>query len=151
MRDLFVTAVVFGSLPFILWRPWIGILMWCWISYMNPHKLAWGFAYTMPFAMIIALTTLVGLLVSKEDKKLPLTREIVVMLLMGGWMLVTTNFAFYPDYAWMQYEKVVKILLMTLVTLMLVKNEARLRAVVWMIVLSIGFFGVKGGIFTVLT
>jgi len=28
MRDIFVTLVVFGSLPFILWRPWIGIIMW---------------------------------------------------------------------------------------------------------------------------
>jgi probable O-glycosylation ligase (exosortase A-associated) len=150
MRDLFVTAVVFGSVPLILARPWIGILMWAWISYMNPHKLAWGFAYSMPFAMIIALATLTGLLFSKEPKKFPLTRETGVMLALAAWMVVTTTFAYY-DFAWTQFDKVAKILLMTFVTLILINTKERLHAFVWAIALSIGFFGVKGGIFTLLT
>lgn len=150
MRDFLVTGVVFASLPFILARPWIGILMWCWISYMNPHKLAWGFAYSMPFAMLIALATLVGLLLSKEPKKFPLTRETAIMLMLSVWMVVTSTFALY-DFAWLQFEKVAKILLMTFVTLMLINTKQRLHVMVWAIVLSIGFFGVKGGIFTLAT
>jgi probable O-glycosylation ligase (exosortase A-associated) len=134
----------------ILWRPWIGILMWAWISYMNPHKLTWGFAYSMPFAMIIALATLTGLLLSKEPKKFPLTRETGLMLALAAWMVVTTTFAFY-DFAWIQFEKVEKILLMTFVTLILINTRERLHAFVWAIALSIGFFGVKGGIFTLLS
>ena len=43
MRDIFVTLVVFGSLPLILWRPFYGIIMWTWLGYMNPHRMAWGF------------------------------------------------------------------------------------------------------------
>ena len=39
MRDIAVTAVVFGLLPFILWRPHIGILVWTWLGLMNPHRL----------------------------------------------------------------------------------------------------------------
>jgi probable O-glycosylation ligase (exosortase A-associated) len=151
MRDLFVTGVVFGSLPFILWRPWLGIIMWCWISYMNPHKLAWGFAYSMPFAMIIALTTLAGLLFSNEPKKFPATRETIVMLAVVAWMAVTTSFSFYPLYAWPEFDKVGKIFLMTFVTMMIINTKERLHVMIWMIVLSIGFFGVKGGIFTILT
>ena len=42
LRDLLVFAIVFGSIPFILRRPWIGVLMWVWISVMNPHRLSWG-------------------------------------------------------------------------------------------------------------
>src|SRR3954465_11026205 len=109
MRDIFVTIVVLGSVPVILARPWIGILMWCWLSYMNPHKLAWGFAYSMPFAFVIAVSTLLGLLFSKESKKLPVTRETIVMVALLAWMVVTSSFAFYPTYAWEQFEKVAKI------------------------------------------
>ncbi len=61
MRDLVVTLAVFGLLPLILWRPWLGILAWSWLGYMNPHRLAWGFATTMPFALMVAMATLVGL------------------------------------------------------------------------------------------
>ena len=38
MRDLALTAIVFGSIPFILKRPYIGMLMWVWLSIMKmPH------------------------------------------------------------------------------------------------------------------
>lgn len=151
MRDLFVSGVVFGSLPLILWRPWIGVIMWCWLSYMNPHKQAWGFATTMPFAMMVALATLVGMLFMREPKRFPWTRETVVMVLFLFWMFVTTNTALFPELAWPQLEKVAKILLMTFVTLILINSREKLRAMIWIIALSIGYYGVKGGIFTLAT
>ena len=90
MRDIFVTAVVFGALPFVLARPYIGILLWTWVSFMNPQRLCWGFAYDFPFAYIIALVTLVSLLISREPKKIPWTRETIVLLVFVLWMVVTT-------------------------------------------------------------
>src|SRR3569833_2546784 len=71
MRDLFVTMVVLGSLPMILYRPYIGVLMWSWIGYMNPHRLSWGFATDFPFAMIVAVTTLMAMMFLREDKRGP--------------------------------------------------------------------------------
>ena len=32
MRDLIITIIIFGSVPFILLRPHVGIMMWTWIS-----------------------------------------------------------------------------------------------------------------------
>ncbi len=69
MRDIIVTLAVFGSLPFILRRPWLGILMWCWLGYMNPHRLAWGFSTSMPFALIVALVTFTAIAISREKKR----------------------------------------------------------------------------------
>lgn len=149
MRDLFVAVVVFGLLPWALRRPQVGIYLWCWISYMNPHRLAWGFAVNFPWAMIIALPTLVGLLFSKEPKRIPWTRETILLLLFILWMGVTTYFAFYPHLAWEGYVKTLKVLLMTFVTLMVINNRERLHGMVWIIALSLGFYGVKGGIFTI--
>ena len=40
MRDLLISAVVFGALPFIFRSPWLGILMFTWLGLMNPHRLA---------------------------------------------------------------------------------------------------------------
>lgn len=148
MRDLFVSCVVFGSLPLILKRPWIGILMWCWLSYMNPHRLSWGFAYNFPFAMLVALATLAGAMLSKEPKPVPWTRETKVLAIFVAWMVITTFFAWYPDDAKGMLDRVLKIQLMTFVTLMLINTRERLHTMVWIIALSLGFFGVKGGIFT---
>lgn len=149
MRDLFVTMAVFGSLPFILKRPWIGILMWSWLGYMNPHRLAWGFSTTMPFALIVALTTFVAMLYSKEKKLIPWTRETELMLVFTGWMFLTTMFALYPWLAWPQWDKVWRIMLMTFVTLVLINDRERLHWLVVVIAMSLAFYGVKGGYFVI--
>ena len=54
MRDLIIVAIcVFGSLV-ALRKPWIGVLVWTWLSLMNPHRYAWGFAYDAPLAAMSA-------------------------------------------------------------------------------------------------
>jgi len=149
MRDVFVTAVIFGALPFVLARPYIGILLWTWVSFMNPHRLCWGFAYDFPFAMIVALVTLISVLISREPKKIPWTRETVVLLIFILWMVVTTIFSVYPILAWPQLDKIVKIQLMVFVTMMVMQSKERLNLLVWVLALSLAFYGVKGGVFTI--
>ena len=150
LRDVLVTLVVFGSIPFILYRPHLGILMWCWLGFMNPHRLAWGFAIQFPFAQVIAIATLLGWLFSREPKRFPFTRESLVLLLFALWTVVTTAFALVPEGAWPQADKVWKVLLLVFATMMLMGEKNRLDALIWLVVLSIGFYGVKGGVFTLL-
>src|SRR3569833_3319697 len=69
MRDLFVTMVVLGSLHMILYRPYIGVLMWSWIGYMNQHRLSWGFANNFPFVMIVAVTSLMAIMFLRDVKR----------------------------------------------------------------------------------
>ena len=150
MRDIALSLVIFSTLPFILWRPHIGVLVWTWIGFMNPHRLTWGFAYDMQFALIVALVTLVSVLISREPKKIPWTRETIILLFFIVWMLITTIFSIYPVIAWPHMEKVAKIQLMVFVTLMLMQSKERINQLVWVMALSIAFYGVKGGIFTIL-
>ena len=150
MRDYVVTFVVFGVLLLVLKHPHYGIYLWSWISYMNPHKLTWGFAYDMPFAMMTAVVTMTAYLASKEPKRLPWTPETVLLVIYLGWVTITTFYAFYPDLAWLYWQRVFKIQVMTLLTAMLITDRKRLHELVWIVALSFGFYGVKGGIFTIL-
>lgn len=147
MRDLIVTLAVFGSVPFILRRPWIGILMWSWLGYMNPHRLAWGFSTSMPFALIVAVATFAAILISGEKKQIIWTRETKLMLIFTCWMFITTQFSMYPEMAWVQWDKVWRIMLMTFITVMVIRERQQVHWLVVVIVLSLGFYGVKGGIF----
>lgn len=149
MRDILVTLIVFGLLPSIFKKPYMGALMWVWISVMNPHTQGWGFATTFPFAAIIAAATTISLLFTKEPKSLPLTPVIWTFIFFVVWMNVTTIFAIYPDDIYDQWNKVMKIMLMTLVTLMLIKTQKHIQSFIWVIAFSLGYYGVKGGVFTV--
>ena len=76
MRTFIVLTIILGSLPFCFARPYIGIFMWAWISYMNPHRLTWSHAVKyFPVAQYVGIATLLGYLFTKERDKLPLERE----------------------------------------------------------------------------
>ncbi|HEX8873307.1 MAG TPA: putative O-glycosylation ligase, exosortase A system-associated [Nitrosospira sp.] len=151
MRDILVTLIVFGLLPSVFKKPYMGALLWVWISVMNPHTQGWGFATTFPFAAIIAAATIISLLLTREPKSLPLTPVIWTFIFFVLWMNVTTIFAIYPDDIFDQWNKVMKIMLMTLVTLMLIKTQKHIQLLIWVIALSLGYYGVKGGIFTIVS
>ena len=150
MRDLLVAFIVFGSLPFILKRPFWGIVLLAWLGYMNPHRLCYAFMLNMPVVMIVALVTLTGMLFSKEAKRMIWSREIIVLVIFVVWMGFTTTQAFNSNEAWVQYEKVIKIQILTFMTLLLLTSRERVNLLVWAIVFSLAFYGVKGGIFTIL-
>lgn len=149
MRDILLSVVFFGALMLVFKHPHYGIYLWSWLGYMNPHKLAWGFAVNIPFAFMTAVVTLTVYLLSKEPKRIPWTPEIILLIIFLGWMTFTTFFALYSEPAWQQWDKVFKIQIMTLVTAMLLTDRKRLEGLVWVIALSIAFYGVKGGIFTI--
>ena len=149
MRDILVTLIVFGSLPFIFKRPYLGVLMWVWLSVMNPHTQGWGFAASFPFAAIIAGVTMMSLLFTKESKNFPLTPVTLVLMAFVLWMNVSTVFAIHPEETFIQWKKVMKIMLMTFVTLMIIKTKQHIQLLVLVVVISLGFYGIKGGIFTI--
>tara|TARA_R110002110_G_scaffold91264_1_gene237380 strand:- start:34944 stop:36242 length:1299 start_codon:yes stop_codon:yes gene_type:complete len=151
MRDILVTVLVFGSLFLILRRPYMGILVWSWLSYMNPHRLSWGFAYNMPFAQIVAITFFAAMFFNKEPIRLRWDPMIFFILFFVVWMIITTFLAIYPDNAQIQLNKVLKIQLMVIFTFVMINTRVRLNQLIWVIVLSIGFFSVKGGVFTIMT
>jgi probable O-glycosylation ligase (exosortase A-associated) len=143
--------VVFGLLPKSFKHPDVGILLWCWLAYMNPHKLSWSWAHDFPFSMVTALAILSGLLVWKEPKKVPWNSVTIVLLIFNIWMLLTTFNALNPDLAWKQWNKIWKIQLFTYIMMMVMTTPDRINKMVWIIALSIGFYGFKGGIFTATT
>ena len=65
MRGIVLTIFIFATIPAIFYSPWIGVLVFSWFSYMNPHKLAWGFVQSMPFAMIVGSITFLTWFASK--------------------------------------------------------------------------------------
>lgn len=151
MRDVLVTLLVCVGLPYVFKKPWFGMVMWIWISVMNPHSQGWGFARSFPFAAMIAGTTMLAIFFSKEKYRLPMTGVTITFLVLMAWMGVTSIFAIHPDQVGPQWIKVYKIFGMTLVVLMLLTERKHLEWLVWTVVISIGYYGIKGGLYTIRT
>jgi len=148
LRDVLLFLIIFGGVPFMLRWPWVGIMYWVWFGLMNPQEMTFGAGRTFPFAALIAGATLAGVLVSPRQIRLKPSREMVVLLMLAGWMTMTTFFALNPDGAWPAWERAMKVLLMTFVATFVISTKRQLQIFVAAIALSVGYFGVKGGIFT---
>ncbi len=148
MRDWLVTLLVFGALPYLFRNPNFGVVMWIWISVMNPHTQGWGFARSFPFAAIIACVTMLGMLAHKNRFRLPMTPVTVTFIVFLAWMSLGTLFSIHPDTVYTQWNKVLKIMGMTLIVQMLLTEPKHIKWLLWAVVVSIGYYGVKGGIFT---
>ncbi|MGF1563198.1 MAG: putative O-glycosylation ligase, exosortase A system-associated [Geminicoccaceae bacterium] len=224
MRDIVVTLIVCAMIPLILRRPFVGLMTWSWLSYMNPHRLTWGFAQTLPFAQIVFLVTFaswlwhgdkrtnglrayvwLGLLcvaflaldhlvdmtstTAPVDVSLglpnghgrstgPIAALILIALMLAasvplvmisapgrmnvmtpltwlllafcGWTTVTTLTAYFPQAAFDKWLIFFKIIVATVLGLLIIDDERKLKLLVLVIGLSIGFLGVKGGLFTII-
>src|SRR5208337_2391206 len=69
MRALAFFVEMLVLLPVITIRPFVGVLIWSWISFMSPHKLLWGAGSGLPWAMFTFVALVVGCLSAREPKR----------------------------------------------------------------------------------
>ncbi|MBK9705058.1 MAG: hypothetical protein IPO75_17365 [Betaproteobacteria bacterium] len=97
MRDLILTAIVVGSIPFVLRNPFYGLLLWVWLGMMNPHRLTWGFAYSVPWAQVAAAAFFLGILLNlKKIYSFPRNGVTAAMILFLIWICVSPFSSFHP-------------------------------------------------------
>jgi putative inorganic carbon (HCO3(-)) transporter len=148
MRDLLVIAIVMAGCIASLRRPWIGIMLWTWLSIMNPHRYTYGIAYSAPLAATTVGFVMLGLLMSK-DRETPLKGSPVTWLVC---FIVWVNLSWLAgldvgnDYD--MWKKVMKIDFMILVSLMILRSKQHIFALMVVCAGSIALLAIKGGIFT---
>ena len=152
MRDYALFVVLGVMMLLSAARPLIGLGTWSWLSYMSPHRLAYGFAHNASVVQPIAAITAITLLFNWKDRMrwrwTPVTTLWVLFVL---WITCTWPFALYRDLAEPEAMRSVKLQLMALATYFIVKDRRSIHAMVWVAAMSIGFYGFKGGVFTIAT
>jgi putative inorganic carbon (hco3(-)) transporter len=147
MRDYVVIVLIVSLLPVAAYRPWAGIAIWYWFGLMNPHRYTWGIAYNLPFANWIAVATLLGVFFAKDPKDrkpIPWNGVLVLVIVLVVHYTITTIFAWAPTEAWESWWKVLKIVLFTFLATMFIHGKDRIRIIMLVIGLSIGFHALKG-------
>ena len=151
LRDLFLVLLLIGGLPMSIARPMYGVLIFAWLGIMNPHRLTWSFAEEIPWSMIYGIATTIGFLMTKDRILGESLRDYWPVLLLLVWYGITTAFAFIPEAALEKYVAVLKSQYMCLLTLALLTTRTRVYQLAIVVVLSLAFFGFKGGVFTLLS
>ncbi len=149
MRDIILVFGVLAAALVGFRRPAFGMLTFAFLGFFNPHSFMWGFGRTFPLSQIVAISTILGALFSSERKKFPNQRETWLLVLLWGMFALSSFFAFYPDEAYPRLIGVSKILLMIVVGMVVINSEERLHSLIRVIGYSLGFYALKGGLFSV--
>lgn len=145
MRIVLVTLIILISLPFCFYSPYFGVLMWCWIATFQPMAFAW---YGVPFQIgeLVGLATLIGLVFSFHKFKLFGSKQIYLIAALWIWIFLSTVMAVHPYFAWDKCAQYSKIFVFSFLILGLVNSPKKLRYLLLVMVLSLGFIGAKAGL-----
>ncbi len=144
MRDIPLLLGFAAMLPMILMRPHLGVLAWCWTALLVPNFYVYGLATGVRFNFWIAITTLLAWLLSKEPKRIPgnPTTILLAMFLVWGTLSSLLSISPVPSVTWVECETFAKTITLALVIIALMRTEARIKALMFAVLLSMGFHGV---------
>ncbi len=152
MRDIFIFSAIICVVIATLRKPQIGILGWLWLSIMNPHKESFGWIYSLPILDIIAGVTLISAVVNTSQARKTFFHPIVIILLFFYlWVCLSTVFAVSFDLAFPRWLDFSKTMLFVMLMLLFLNRRHWIISAIWVFVFSVGFTGVKGGLFTILS
>ncbi len=151
MKSALVALLIFVWMPVMLFKPHIGVLVWNWVSHMAPHGYTYGFARSFPFLLFVGLLTVVGMVVAREPKNFPGHPILIAILLYALWTIVTYVLGFDMAVGEKKITQFVKMIVFAMVSVVVMQSPNRLKAFVYVMVASLLFISVKGGLFTLIT
>lgn len=149
MRDIVLVLATLGLLPLCFRYPAVGLICWAWFSLMAPHRLVYGFAYGQQFNFVVAALTIAGWLLLDNRKRWTPDLAPKLLLLFILWCTLTTAYAPFQDLSWFRWEQIVRSWAVAFLAFCVLNTKVRIHAFVWIMVISLGFYGVKGGLFTI--
>jgi putative inorganic carbon (HCO3(-)) transporter len=129
IRGVILLVFFVASTPVCFFRPFYGILLWIIIAFANPEWFAWGAGSLLPWAMLVAIPTLLGALVFIRGWNRLATREMLLIVGLWVWFTITSLvstetplFASHAQETWYRWQFASKILLMTVASVFVIDS-----------------------------
>lgn len=151
MKSALVALLVFVWMPFMLFKPHVGVLVWNWVSHMAPQSYTYGFAASFPFLVLVGGLTAVGMMVAREPKHFPGHPIITSILLYALWTIVTYALGFDQAVGEAKITQFMKVIVFAMISVVVMQSPNRLKAFAYVMIASLLFISVKGGMFTLAT
>jgi probable O-glycosylation ligase (exosortase A-associated) len=150
MRDILLIGTLAVAVIVTLRYPMVGVLTWTWFSLMSPHQLAYG-AQTLQLNLIVAVATAISVVVSGAFRHFRMDSMTGLFLAFAFWLMLSQVFSVAPENSAPFFDRFVKTLLFAAVCIQLATDRLKFHALVWIFVIAIGYFALKGALFTVVT
>lgn len=151
MRDVVVFILFITLLPTCFLKPWFGLMAFSWLAYNRTQDLTWGFTRSLPLSQVVAMAMISGWVIWEFR---PLVRRdarlwaMILLLAIVGVSIFANTLRW--DFQGSRYQDLIKIIFVALLTSALCVDRTRLRQVMFVVALALGFYGVKNAVWFLL-
>lgn len=152
LRDLVLCFAVLSCLRLSFKHVFIGAMTWAWLSLMQPHREVYGAISTsLRLNLMVAVITFLAWFHSKE-RKVPEPNAIyVTVAIFFGWVFFNSFFIPFPANSAAGWDRFWKVLALAFLIMVSATTKLRIHALIWVLVVSLCYYGVKGGLLTIMT
>ncbi|MEM9234115.1 MAG: putative O-glycosylation ligase, exosortase A system-associated, partial [Pseudomonadota bacterium] len=150
MRDLLLLFFLGLTLLAAFRYPFAGLLLWAWFTIAAPQNAAYS-AGDLSLQIPITAVAIASLLLHGDLFRSRLSWQLFFVIAFTLWIFASQIMSLAPDASAVAYDRFWKVMLFVAVCSMAITDRVRFTALLWIVVLIIGFYGVKGGLYTIAT
>ena len=151
MRGLIIFGVFLVVAVTAVTAAQAGVLAWVWIALMNPHKEVYGFDTGLRLNNIIAIIAVLSWLISSERKAPGDNNSFWLAVFFFLWTSLSTLFAWNAEFSYPYWLEFAKTLTLIFLVATVLNTRLRIHALLLIIFISLAYWGVKGGGFSILS
>nr|WP_086938876.1 putative O-glycosylation ligase, exosortase A system-associated [Thaumasiovibrio occultus] len=147
MRDLLFLALQLPMIYFALRRHYIALALWVWTGFFVPVHWLHNLGESVSYNSLYAGLTLLSLLFSSPKPKQFFSFTFVIIACF--WLLTTiTSYLGISNQVlmWTSWSNFTKVMIITVCTAAIVRERREFNLIIWMIALSVGFYGFVEGL-----
>jgi putative inorganic carbon (HCO3(-)) transporter len=144
LRAIFLYVLVILATITALFRPFSGLLYYLWFSFGRPADFVWP-NFVFDYEVWIAGATLLGYAIWEMGKSPPRIEGMRLLVLLWVWFALTSLTAQIPMIAFPKLWEYSRVFIMAFLTCALANSEKRIRSILYVLAISLGFLGAKGG------
>lgn len=144
LRTIFVIFVIAAGIRYSIRGAFYLLLFYLWIAYFRPEQWLWvDFVSSLQLSFVVGLGLVLTTLFSKERFRFGFGAALVAAFLLQS--LISTATSPAPHVNWGGWTEFARVLTITYLISILVTTEHRMRLVLLVIAVSLGFEGAKQG------
>ncbi|MCK9992290.1 MAG: hypothetical protein Dbin4_00810 [Alphaproteobacteria bacterium] len=130
---------------------YVSLLIWVWLSTMMPQAEAWGSAWLNYSNFIAGILTLSAMFFSSDRKLPPLNLFSFLFFFFIALITLSQIFSLNQTLSFYKFEFGITTLIMAFTIMVMTTSKLKIQALLWVFMLSIGYYGVTRGLYTIAT
>lgn len=150
MRDLLLLFLVGFTLLAVFRYPFLGLLLWAWFSIATPQAVVYS-AGTLSLQIPIAIIATLALFVNGDFNRVRPSWQLFFIVCFGLWLCVAQAKSLDQRASLVAFDHFWKTMVFVGLCAMTITDRLRFTAMLWMLVLIMAFYGLRGFVFTAMT